>query len=128
MEVSAGSSSQAPEPSGASLTRGIASSAGPASRAACSLAATSSATSGEPVRATVPVAIPAPPSTNETTTTCRDRIAPLVVRLLLAQRRLASALSTTNVTCPSAVDAASAASTTSWGLGNELIGRTPGSC
>ena len=77
------------------MINGIASSAGPASRAACSLAATSAATSASPVRVTVPAAMPAPPSTNETTTTCRERIAPLVVRLLLAQRRLASELSTT---------------------------------
>ncbi len=59
------------------------------------LAATSSATSGVPVRATVPAAIPDPPSTNETTTTCRERIAPFVVRLFDAHRRLASVLSTT---------------------------------
>jgi hypothetical protein len=42
--------------------------------------------------------MPAPPSTKETTTTSRERIEPLVVRLLLAQRRLASELSTTKVT------------------------------
>ena len=86
----AGSASQSPASAGPSLTSGTASSAGPASRAACSLAATSSAMSGVPVRATVPAAMPAPPSTKETTTTCRERIAPLVVRLLPAQRRLAS--------------------------------------
>src|SRR6476661_2954783 len=67
--------------------------------------------SGVPLRATVPAAMPAPPSTNETTTTCRDRIAPLVVRLLPAQRRLASELSTTKVTWPSTVEAARACST-----------------
>jgi hypothetical protein len=95
IEVSAASASHGPDPGGTSLTRGIASSAGPASRAARSLACTRSAMSGVPVRATVPAAIPAPPSTKEMTTTCRDRMAPLVVRLLLAQRRLASELSTT---------------------------------
>ena len=95
MEVDAGSASQSPAPAGFSLTSGTASSAGPASRAACSLAATSAATSGVPVRATVPAAMPEPPSRNETTTTCRERIAPFVVRLLPAQRRLASELSTT---------------------------------
>jgi hypothetical protein len=57
--------------------------------------------------------MPVPPSTKETTTTCRDRIAPLVVRLLPAQRRFASELSTTKVTCPSAFEAARACSTTS---------------
>ena len=81
--------------------------------------------SGVPVRATVPAAMPAPPSTKETTTTCRERIAPLVVRLLLAQRRLASELSTTKVTWPSAVEAASARSTIS--CGGEL-GHRPASC
>ena len=105
---------------------GIASSAGPASRAACSLAATRSAMSGVPDRVTVPAATPWPPSTNETTTTFRERIDPLVVRLLLAQRRLASELSTTKVTCPSAVEAASARSTISWAVA--LIGRPPGRC
>src|SRR5918998_2776591 len=120
IEVSAGSASQSPAPGGASPTSGTASSAGPASRAACSLAATSSSTSGLPVRATVPAAIPAPPSTNETTTTCRERVAPLVVRLFFAQRRLASELSTTKATCPSAVEAASAFSTTSCGRDHEL--------
>src|SRR3712207_613736 len=121
IEVSAGSASQSPAPGGASLTSGTASSAGPASRAACSLAATSSSTSGLPVRATVPAAIPAPPSTNETTTTCRERIEPFVVRLFFAQRRFASELSTTKATCPSAVEAASAFSTTSCGRDHELI-------
>src|SRR5919206_1184148 len=121
MEVSAASASQSPDPGGTSLTSGTASSAGPASRAACSLAATRSSTSGLPVRATVPVAIPAPPSTNETTTTCRERIAPFVVRLFFAQRRFASELSTTKVTCPSAVEAASAFSTTSCGRDHALI-------
>src|SRR4051794_1011242 len=116
MEVSAGSTVQSPAPAGASLISGTASSAGPASRAACSLAATSSSMSGVPVRATVPAAIPAPPSTKETTTTRRERIDPLVVRLLPAQRRLASELSTTKATCPSAVEAASAFSTTSCGV------------
>jgi hypothetical protein len=48
-----------------------------------------------PVRATVPAAMPAPPSTKETTTTRRERMVPFVVRLLPAQRRLASLLSTT---------------------------------
>src|SRR5918911_827935 len=121
IEVSAASASQSPAPGGASLTSGTASSAGPASRAACSLAATSSSTSGLPVRATVPAAMPAPPSTNETTTTCRERIAPFVVRLFFAQRRFASELSTTKVTCPSAVEAASAFSTTSCGRDHALI-------
>src|ERR671916_1417384 len=120
IEVSAGSASHSPAPAGASLSSGTASSAGPASRAACSLAATSAATSGVPVRATVPAAIPAPPSTKETTTTCRERIAPLVVRLFFAQRRLASELSTTKATCPSAVEAASAFSTTSCARDHEL--------
>src|ERR687893_1163711 len=124
IEVSAGSASQSPAPGGASPTSGTASSAGPASRAACSLAATSSSTSGLPVRATVPAAIPAPPSTKETTTACRERIAPLVVRLLFAQRRLASELSTTKATCPSALEAASAFSTTSCGR-DQLLTRPP---
>src|SRR5919202_2451266 len=121
MEVSAASASQSPAPGGASLTSGTASSAWPAPRAACSVAATSSPTSGLPVRATVPAAIPAPSSTNETTTTCRERIAPFVVRLFFAQRRFASELSTTKVTCPSAVEAASAFSTTSCGRDHALI-------
>src|SRR5918998_798069 len=124
IEVSAGPASHSPAPDGASASSGTASSAGPASRAACSLAATSSATSGVPVRATVPAAIPAPPSTKETTTTCRERIAPLVVRLLFAQRRLASELSTTKATCPSALEAASAFSTTSCGR-DQLLTRPP---
>src|SRR5918997_1280270 len=121
IEVSAGSASQSPAPGGASLTSGTASSAGPESRAACSLAATSSSTSGLPVRPPVPAATPAPPSTNETTTTCRERIEPFVVRLFFAQRRFASELSTTKATCPSAVEAASAFSTTSCGRDHELI-------
>ena len=50
IEVAAGSASQSPLPGGVSLISGTASSAGPASRAACSLAATSSAMSGVPVR------------------------------------------------------------------------------
>ena len=83
--------------------------------------------SGVPVRVTVPAAIPAPPSTKEMTTTCRERIAPLVVRLLSAQRRLASELSMTKVICASAVDAASAFSTISWAR-KELIGQPPAPC
>ena len=48
------------------------------------LAATQRGDVGVPVRATAPAAIPAPPSPKETTTTCRERIAPSVVRLLAA--------------------------------------------
>jgi hypothetical protein len=47
------------------------------------------------VRLTLPAAIPAVPFTNEITTTRLERIAPLVVRLLAAHRRLASEPSTT---------------------------------
>jgi hypothetical protein len=39
--------------------------------------------------------MPAPPSTKEMTTTERERMAPLVVRLLPAHRRLASECSVT---------------------------------
>jgi hypothetical protein len=57
-------------------------------------------------------------------------ITPLVVSVLLAQRRLALVPSRTIATQSSAIEAASACSTSDCGLmpWGEVIDRTPGSC
>ena len=61
-------------------------------------------------RVTTPARVPPAPSSNvEITVTERERICPLVVRLLPAQRRLVSVCSAAMTMQPSAVDAASAA-------------------
>ena len=65
---------------------------------------------------TEPVAIPSPLPTKETTTTSLETITPLVVRVLLAQRRLALLAARTITTQSSAVEVASACSTSCWGV------------
>ena len=79
---------------------------------------------------TEPTETPPACLTNDTIDTCTPCITPLVVSVLLAHRRLALVASRTIATQSSAIDAASACSTSDWGLMpcGEFIGRTPGSC
>jgi len=96
-------------------TSGAASSAGPALRAASSLAVTRSGTSAADVteRVTTPALGPAAPSKIEMTVTDRDAIWPLVVRLFAAHRRLVSVCSLPTTMQPSALERVSTRSTRS---------------
>jgi hypothetical protein len=89
IDVSPGSSAQSA--AAPPVTSGRASSAGPLSRAACSAARTSGSSVSvvTALRATTPDEVPAPPSIVAITVTERDRMMPLVVRVLLAHRRFA---------------------------------------
>jgi hypothetical protein len=110
----------------------LASSAGAAARAAASAARTSSSTSAWVVALPVTEPTDVPPAclTNDTIETCTPCITPLVVSVLLAQRRLALVESRTIATQSSLIDAATACSTSDCGLmpWGRLIGRTPGWC
>jgi hypothetical protein len=78
---------------------------------------------------TEPVLVPPACSTYDTTLTWTPCMTPLVVRVLLAQRRLALVLSRTTTTQSSPIDAASACSTRDCGSTRwVLIGPTPGWC
>ena len=109
------------------MTSGAASGAGSAARAAASASATSSRTASAPVtvRPTTPALVPPAEPLVAMTVTDRDDISPLVVKELLAQRRLASERSVTMTTVPSVVAAASAASTMSWGESRRAISVLP---
>ncbi len=119
MDVSAGGSSHAPPvPADAASTSGPASSAGPLSAAARSAARTrSSIWSGvTPARATMPVEMPSGLWSIAMTVSWRDRVTPLVVSVLPAQRRLALLDSPAMTTQPFVRDRASARSTVSCGV------------
>ena len=106
--VSIGSASQPATDGGAASgpTNRWASSAGGASRAAWSAAATrdSSESSVTPPRDTTPTDVPAAPATVAMTVSCRVWVTPLVVRVLLAHRRLAVVVSSAITMQPSEVD------------------------
>src|SRR5829696_10205626 len=108
MSVGTAGSSQSGEVR--SRTSGLASSAASAIRAAASAARTISAISSAVVALPLvdAAAVPAPESTNDTTVALRLLIWPLVVSVLLAQRRLALVVSRTITTQSSAVEQASA--------------------
>ncbi len=134
MDVSVGGSSQvasAPSASGS----GRASSADRASWALASAARTIDSTSSRPtlLRETTPAAVPSCPPMVAITVRVRPRVTPLVVRVLPAQRRLASLLSSAITTQPSAVESSSARSASSCGRSAEpvdavLIGPPPPRC
>ena len=94
---------------------GIASSEGEEVRASRSAASTTAATSSGPAISwlTVPAAVPPSTSANAVTIKVRPCISPLVVRALLAQRRLASVRSVMLAT-PGIVARSRACSTRSW--------------
>ncbi len=116
-DVSAGASVKSGD-AGTSVTRGCASSAGPAPRAAASAARTRGSSSSlvTAERETTPDAVPSRPSTVATTVSVRPRVTPFVVSALPAHRRLAVDSSSAITTQPSARDSSSARSTISCGL------------
>src|SRR6478735_532284 len=115
MSVGTGGSDQSGET--ASRTSSAASSAGEAARATASAASTSEVTPAWSVAVPVtePVSTPSALRTNEITVTSMPCMTPLVVRVLLAQRRLALVLSCTITMQSSAIEVASACSTKDWG-------------
>ncbi len=116
MSVGTGASSQSGETS--PVASSWASSAAEPARAAASAASTSAVTWAWVVALplTEPVATPSPVRTKLITVTARLCITPLVVKVLLAQRRLALVVSRTIVTQSSATEVASACSTSDWGV------------
>ncbi len=84
------------------------------------------------LRVTTPEAVPSAPPTDAITVRDRVSMTPLVVRVLLAQRRLALEDSVAMATHPSALDRASARSTVSCRVRSLLKGLltvlTPGWC
>ena len=126
MSVVSGSVSQSGEVE--SATSSAASSAGDPARAAASAACTSAVTcSGvEALPETDPVATPPGTAAKLITVTDTSVITPLVVSVLLAQRRLALVTSRTIAMQSSAVEDASACSTSCWGvLRREVISGPP---
>ncbi len=115
---------------GWSATRGWASSAGPAARAASSAARTRDSTSSGVTasRETTPEAVPSAPATVAITVSRRPRVTPLVVRALAAQRRLAVDSSSAITTQPSARERPSASSTSSWGCIAVISDPPPAGC
>jgi hypothetical protein len=103
---------------GSPVTSSAASSAADPDRAAASAASTSAATcAGElALPVTEPVRIPSVALMNEMTVTLMPCITPLVVSVLLAQRRLALVLSETMTMQSSAVEATKACSTSACGV------------
>ena len=93
---------------------------------ACRVAGADLAHEGEVVAAAS--AQPDPEPTMEITVAPMLSTMPLVVSVLLAHRRLAVVDTDTRTTAWSAVDACSARSTRSCGVGRVLIGRTPLPC
>ena len=129
MSVGTGDSSQ----SGLtrSRTRSAASSAGEAARAAASAARTSSVTCAweAALPETVPTCTPWLPRTKETTETSMPCMTPLVVSVLLAQRRLALVESRTITMQSLETVACSPCSTRLCGVTCWLLtGRPPGWC
>ena len=114
MSVSAGGSAQSGPAT--SPTSSWASVAGSAARASASAAATSAPTcSGVVALPDIePAAGPPACRTNDTTAMSMRRMAPFVVRVLLAQRRLALVVWWAITMQSSAVETASACSTSSW--------------
>ena len=92
-------------------TSGLASSAGPAARAVAIAADTISRNESSVTdeRPTTPAAVPSPAPTVAITVTLEPRIAPFVVSVLFAQRRLVLDVSATSTTQPSAPSAAARA-------------------
>src|SRR4029079_5466203 len=103
---------------GSPVTSSAASSAADPDRAAASAASTSEATCpGElALPVTEPVGIPSAALMNEMTVTLMPCITPLVVSVLLAQRRLALVLSETMTMQSSAVEVTRACSTSACGV------------
>ena len=101
------------------MTSSAASSAGVPAAAAASAASTIETTWSreDALRVTDPDAVPSPAPAKETTVTEMPCITPLVVRVLLAQRRLALVESRTMTTHASAREAFRACSTRSCGVG-----------
>ena len=131
--VSSGPAAKSPpSPAGRSSgrSRSRASSAVRAASAAVSAARTmsSSASAVTALRVTVPLAAAVPDPAIATTVSSRERIVPLVVSELFAQRRLASLRSVRITTHPSVLESASARSTVSCGVIGWLIGRPPARC
>ena len=110
----------------------MASSAGPAARAAALAASTSSVTCAWVLALplTEPTEVPPAWWTKAITVTWMPCITPLVVSVLLAHRRLALVASRTMTTVSSATEVASACSTRDWGvtLSTPLTGRPPRWC
>ena len=100
-----------PVRAGGRRRRGRASSAGLDARAVATAAETTSRSDSSVTdeRPTTPAAVPSPAPTVAITVTLVPRIAPLVVRVLFAQRRLALEVSATMTTQPSAPSAAARA-------------------
>ena len=129
MSVGTGASSQSAGVSRAP-TSGLASSAGLAARAAASAADTRAETPAWSVALPVTEPVATPPSlppwaatlTNEMTVTDTPCMTPFVVRVLLAQRRLALVWSRTIAMQSSAVDVATAWSTIDCGWRPRVIG------
>ena len=113
-----------------SATSSAASSAAVADRAAASAACTRAVTCSGVLALpeTEPVATPSAVATNEMTVTSTETITPLVVRVLLAQRRLALLLSATMAMQSSAVEVASACSTSCCGVVAVISGLPRRSC